>query len=91
MARAWENVVYTCSVMLVFQNEDQIENWCRRHGIEKGDIQSLGKVFEFAREWYGNHLRKDWKKWTNEEAVQIFRRHALKGPIWDLPLTSSRF
>ena len=91
MARAWDNVIYTCSVMVVFQSEAQIKSWCDRHNIEKGDVQPLWKIWEFAKEWYGNHLSRDWKKWTNEEAAQIFQRHDLKGPIWDLPLTASRF
>ena len=27
MRRAWDNVIYTCSVMLLFRNEAQVEDW----------------------------------------------------------------
>ncbi len=69
MVRAWENVVYTCSVMLVFQSEGQIDSWCHRHRIPKGDVQPINRIWDFSKEWYGNHLSTDWKKWTNEAGL----------------------
>lgn len=40
MARAWDNVVYTCSTMLVFDSGPAIDEWCARHGIPKGDVRA---------------------------------------------------
>lgn len=91
MHQAWDNVIYTCSTMLLFESEAQVEAWCRRHGIPKGDLQSVSTVWEFAQVWYGRHLDPDWKKWSGEEAVEIFKRFGLSGPIWDLAPSSERF
>jgi hypothetical protein len=91
MAKAWENVLYTCSVMLVFEDVPQIESWCERHGIVKGDVQPINTVWQFAKDWYGKHLSKDWKKWTMDEAIAMFRTHNLTGPTWELAKSERRF
>ena len=91
MTKAWDNVVYTCSVMLMFRNEGQIDSWCNRHMIPKGDVQPIGRIWHFARDWYGNHLSRTWRKWTNEEAASLFRKHGLEGSTWTIPLTGKRF
>src|SRR4051794_32248741 len=41
MKQAWDNVIYTCSNMLIFENETQVDAWSKRHGIAKGDIQPV--------------------------------------------------
>ena len=91
MKNAWDNVIYTCSVILVFEAEDQIDKWCRRHHITKGGVQPLSKIWEFAKVWYGGHLNFNWKKWTTEEAQRIFDKFDLTGAIWDIPVSDSRF
>ena len=91
MKKAWDNVIYTCSNMLVFKDEEQINNWTTRHNIPKGDIQTIANVWEFSKKWYGNHLNPAWKKWTMEEAKEIFLQFGLRGKIWDLESSTSRF
>jgi len=91
MKQAWENVIYTCSNMLVFENEQQINNWSKKHDIPKGDFQSIEKIWEFSKKWYGNHLNPNWKKWTIDEARQMFSEFGLVHPIWDLGKSSERF
>lgn len=91
MNNAWDNVIYTCSVMLVFETQDQIDKWCRRHHITKGDVQPLSKIWEFAKVWYGDHLNPNWKKWTTEEVKRIFDRFSLTGEIWKISVYDSRF
>ena len=91
MKNAWDNVVYTCSNMLVFENEEQVDDWTRRHNIPKGDIQSLETIWNFAKKWYGNHLRTDWQKWTVDEAKQMFKEFSLTGEIWNLDDNKDRF
>jgi hypothetical protein len=54
-----------------------------------GDVRPIAQVWDLARDWYGRHLDASWKKWSAEEA--IFRRHALDGPIWEMPLSQDRF
>lgn len=91
MKCAWDNVVYTCSNMLLFENEQQIDEWTRKHNIPKGDIQPIEKIWNFSRKWYGNHLNSDWTKWSIDEAKSIFQEFELKGRIWELDDSSERF
>jgi len=91
MQEAWDNVIYTCSVMMFFQNAVQVEEWCAERGIPIGDIRPIEQVWAFASEWYARHADPDWKKWSVDEAAEIFKRHGLAGPIWDLPNNDGRF
>lgn len=91
MKQAWDNVMYTCTNMLIFKNELQVDEWSERHQIPKGDVQPLAKIWRFARDWYGNHLDPRWKKWTVEEAKALFEKHKLTDPVWDLGDSKERF
>lgn len=91
MKNAWDNVIYTCSNMLVFENEVQVNDWCKRHNIPRGDLQPLALIWEFSKKWYGNHLNTDWTKWTMEEAKQIFSEFGLTSETWALEQSASRF
>ena len=91
MKNAWDNVIYTCSNMLVFENETQVDEWSKRHNVPKGDIQPISKIWAFSREWYGNHLSPQWVKWTMQEAREMFAKHNLSGPTWDLETSGKRF
>jgi hypothetical protein len=91
MAKAWDNVVYTCSMMLFFETEIDVDNWCAKRRKPKGDVRPIEQIWGFAREWYGRHLDGHWHKWTADEAAAMFRRHGLDGPIWDIPISEGRF
>lgn len=91
MARAWDNVTYTCSTMLVFSSDAAVDAWCARHAMPRGDLQSLATVWAFAQAWYGRHLDPAWTKWTADEARALFARFGLTGPTWDLPAADERF
>ncbi len=91
MARAWDNVIYTDSTILIFESPAAIEIWAKRHNIARGDVQSIQRVYDLAAVWYGHHLDPDWHKWTLSEAREIFKKFGLSGPIWDLPQSAERF
>lgn len=91
MRRAWDNVIYTCSVMLLFRNEAQVDDWCIERGIPKGDVRPIEQVWTFAAEWYARHADADWTKWSAREATEMFSRHNLTGPIWMLTAETARF
>jgi hypothetical protein len=86
-----DNVVYTCSTMLVFASESEIDEWCTRHALPRGDAQPIQLAYEFAAVWYGQHLNLDWRKWTLEEARLLFARFGFKGTIWALSESEQRF
>ncbi|HEX7000259.1 MAG TPA: alkylmercury lyase family protein [Trueperaceae bacterium] len=91
MRRAWDNVTYTCSVMLLFNDEAAVDEWCLERGVPKGDVRPVEQVWRFAQEWYGRHADTDWTKWSVKQAAEIFRRHGLTGPIWDQGEEDTRF
>ena len=91
MTRAWDNVIYTCSMMLLFRDEAQVRDWSRRHGVDVGEVQPVSTVLELAKRWYGEHLRPDWRKKTVAEAAAIFADLGLDHPVWHLGSTSGRF
>jgi len=91
MKKAWDNVIYTCSNMLVFESEAQIDIWTKKHNIPKGDIQPIENIWNFSKRWYGNHLNPKWKKWTIEEAKEMFNQFNLKDNIWKLNDSNERF
>ncbi len=91
MKKAWDNVIYTCSNMLVFENEDQINEWTKQHNIPKGDIQPIINIWAFSKEWYGNHLNPEWTKWTMQQAKHMFEKYNLTGNTWELETSGKRF
>lgn len=91
MKNAWNNVIYTCSNMLIFENEKQIDEWTKKHNIQKGDIQPIENIWNFSKKWYGNHLNPEWTKWTIEEAKQMFKEFELNHKIWKLDDSNERF
>lgn len=91
MTRAWDNVVYTCSTMLLFRDENHVAEWSARHRIPRGDVQPVPKVLELAKRWYGEHLRPDWTKKSIAEARAIFADLGFAHPVWSLPSQEGRF
>ncbi|MEM7247017.1 MAG: alkylmercury lyase family protein [Acidobacteriota bacterium] len=91
MLSAWDNVLYTCSVMLLFTNESTVDDWCRRRHVPRGDVRPLKTFWPFACEWYGRHLDLTWRKWTLEESRALFAKHGLSGPTWRLPPGNETF
>jgi hypothetical protein len=91
MQRAWDNVIYTCSIMLLFRDDAQVDDWSVARGIPKGDVRPIEQVWAFAAEWYGRHADANWTKWSTREAAEIFDRHGLTGPIWTLAAEAARF
>ncbi|WP_063366522.1 alkylmercury lyase family protein [Pseudoalteromonas luteoviolacea] len=91
MEKAWDNVIYTCSTMLMFKSESDIDRWCERHNMCKGDVQPIEHIWAFSKVWYGRHLNPDWVKWTVKEASEIFESFGLTHSIWKLPIEQGRF
>lgn len=91
MRRCWDDVIYACSNMLLFDGEAAVDDWCRRHRVPRGDTRPVSQFWSFAREWYGRHLDPAWRKWTPAEARDLFQRHGLTGDTWDIPATGTRF
>lgn len=50
MKQAWDSVMYTCSVQLLFRNEAEVDEWCRHTGMPKGDVRPIKQIWDFAAE-----------------------------------------
>ena len=91
MSRAWDNVIYTCSNMLIFENKQQVLEWSKQHDMPVGDIQPIEKIWHFSQKWYGNHLNPKWEKWTVSEAKKLFLQFGLDHDIRRLDDSGERF
>ncbi|MFL9898015.1 alkylmercury lyase family protein [Paraburkholderia fungorum] len=58
MKQAWDNVIYTCSIMLLFRNEAQVDDWCTSRGIPKGDVRPIGRFGRSQRSGMGTMLMR---------------------------------
>jgi hypothetical protein len=90
-SRAWENVHEHCSMVLAFRSVEEIQNWCTRHRLPFGEPVPLQQVADLARQWYGSHANPDWRKWTINEAQEIFARADLSSAFWDLARKTGSF
>jgi len=83
-ARWWDNVIFACASFQPFHSTEAVDDWCRRHALPKGAVLSLPQLWGFARDWYGGYLAEPWRKRSANEAQQLFQRHGLTGPFWNL-------
>jgi len=91
MTKAWDNVIYTCSTMLLFESETDVDRWSTQHRIARGDVQPIQNIWNFAKVWYGNHLNPKWEKWTNQQAIDLFQQFGLTHDVWHIPSSDERF
>jgi len=80
----WNNVIYTCSMMLLFRNEAEVDDWCKRHNKQKGEVLKAKQVWDLAKIWYGNYLDKDFKCKTKDIAQSMFNQVGLTSDFWKL-------
>ena len=88
---AWDNVVHWCATVLPFRDASDVDGWCARHAIPRGELVPIDQVQALARAWYGRHLDEDWRKWTTTEARAIFASVGLQAAHWALPSSGERF
>lgn len=70
--------------MLLFRSEEHIEKWRRPRGIDRGATLSLGQQWRLARRWYRERMSPEWRRFTIDEAEQVFADVGLTGPFWSL-------
>jgi hypothetical protein len=80
----WDNVIFTCANMLTFKDEAQVDEWCHKHKIAKGEVHPLDKVWELAKLWYSNYLDESWTRKSPEYAETIFKTVGLTSEFWKL-------
>ncbi len=81
---AWDNIHKHCALVLPFRNAGEVQTWCARHGHAYGEAVPLQNVAQLARTWYGTYARAGWRKWTVEQAQEIFHAAGLTSAFWQL-------
>lgn len=84
MKNIWDNVIYTCANTLVFEQHEQVDAWCKRHNMKKGEVVSLEKAWQFSKLWYGYYLDDDWKRKSPAFIRAIFEAVGLNGSFWSI-------
>jgi hypothetical protein len=88
---AWNNVLHWCASVQPFRRAAEVDAWCARHRLPRGELVPLERVAHLARVWYGRHLDPHWRKWTIAEAQAIFAEVGLVGEFWRLPVADRPF
>jgi hypothetical protein len=70
--------------MLLFRSEEWIDKWCERNHLERGEILTIGQVWELSKLWYGNRMSVEYHGRSIEQVAEIFRQAGLKSRFWYL-------
>jgi len=68
--------------MLLFRSEEWVEKWCKRHNLERGEMLSLGQVWELSKLWYGNRMSLEYHGRSMEQVAEIFKQAGLTAKFW---------
>ena len=68
--------------MLLFQSEEWVDKWCKRHNLERGEMLSLGQVWGLSKLWYGNRMSLEYHGRSMEQVAEIFKQAGLTAKFW---------
>ncbi|MBN8655621.1 MAG: hypothetical protein J0M11_07790 [Anaerolineae bacterium] len=70
--------------MLLFRSEEWVDKWCKRNNLERGEMLSLGQVWELSKLWYGNRMSLEYHGRSMEQVAEIFKQAGLTSKFWYL-------
>lgn len=70
--------------MLLFRSEEHVDRWVRQRGGERGEMFPVEVLWRLARTWYRHRPAPDWRRFTADEAQDVFESLGLTGPFWRL-------
>ena len=59
-----------------------MERWCQAKRANRGEVLSVGTVWELSQLWYHNRLSPDYRGRSLAEVEAIFRQVPLQSPFW---------
>jgi len=80
----WNNPYNPCGAILFFSSHHEIDGWCARHGLPKGEAIDIAAGIGLARAWFGDYLEPTWRRKSPDEARQVFRSLGLTSTFWQL-------
>jgi hypothetical protein len=66
----WSNPYNPCGCILFFSADSQIDPWCARHGLPRGETIDIATGVALAKEWFGDYMALTWKRKSRDEARQ---------------------
>ncbi|MDR0344540.1 MAG: alkylmercury lyase family protein [Nocardiopsaceae bacterium] len=84
MARAWDDVIYTCSHQRLFCSEHCVQAWLAGTGQARGYVMDLATLWQLASGWYSGRLDSPYQRKDPPTAAGYFRSVGLQGPFWGL-------
>jgi len=84
LRQAWDNVHHACSTCLPFRREADIDAWCRRHRLPRGEALPVRTLLSLSRGWYRDHRSVAWRRLSGEQASAILREAGLRGDFWSM-------
>jgi hypothetical protein len=82
MARAWDDIVWTCSNQRLFCSTDCVDGWLSVSGHQRGYVMDLATLWRLARSWYDGRLQPGYQRREPAQAREYFRDVGLAGPFW---------
>lgn len=59
--------------------------WCARRGRQVGALLTLAQGWAFARAWFTDPRRPNWRRRPLATMAALAREQGLDGPFWALP------
>lgn len=84
MARAWDDVVHTCSHQRLFCGEACVDAWLASSGHERGYLMDVPTLWRFAAHWYDGRLDRGYVRREPAAAKDYFASVGLRGSFWGL-------
>ncbi len=78
----WNNPYNPCGGILFFSSSLEVDDWCRRHALPRGEIMDIATGIALARAWFADYLNPEWRRKSPEEAASIFQSLGLSGDFW---------
>lgn len=78
----WSNPYNPCGCILFFSSHGEIDQWCKRHNLLKGEVIDIGTGIALAERWFGDYLEPSWARKTPDQARELFDSLGLTSAFW---------
>ncbi len=65
--------------MLLFRSEEHLEEWRGPRGVSRGEAMTVEQQWHLASRWYSNRMSAQWRRFSPQEAEDIFAEVGLRG------------
>lgn len=54
--------------------------------MARGAVLPFAAMWRFSQRWYAGRDKAEWRRFTPQQMVQLFRESGLDGDFWSLPV-----